>query len=475
MLHREFPVNTILTELEKDSLLPAILFRTSRRQCDVDVERLSLSRVGSIPPKEQRKIDQEVQNVIDKYGMDSEMIRNHPQYEALVTTSVGAHHAGQLIVWRLLLEELMSRGVMRMMIATGTVAAGVDFPARTVVVTAHSKRGTNGFQILSSSEFQQMSGRAGRRGKDSVGFCLIAPSAYSDARVIHQVAARPPEPLRSAYYAAPSTVLNLLKYRTADDLRHTVSRSLGAFLDRKAAKVLLNEAAEVGKKTAENQKLTPEQRKKGEKRARRIVKEADRLEQRQQNLLETSLQGLTRLGHIVEGKLTEKGAWAAELCTSIVLELAEAIDEGLLGEVVLDELIGLVASIAGDPHRSYFGIRQNPIKKEYFARMQACVDRVAALYEGSPFASEVVVLPDAAVAVLTWVDSSSWQDFAAYLRLAGVAEGDVARLISQTADHLNQISRLSESHPDLAIMALEARRLLLRPPITDAFEVGVLN
>ncbi|MGI6525683.1 MAG: hypothetical protein ACOX2O_10430 [Bdellovibrionota bacterium] len=46
MLHREFPVNTILTELEKDSLLPAILFRTSRRQCDVDVERLSLSRVG---------------------------------------------------------------------------------------------------------------------------------------------------------------------------------------------------------------------------------------------------------------------------------------------------------------------------------------------------------------------------------------------------------------------------------------------
>ena len=47
MLHREFPVNTILTELEKDSLLPAILFRTSRRQCDVDVERLSLSRVGS--------------------------------------------------------------------------------------------------------------------------------------------------------------------------------------------------------------------------------------------------------------------------------------------------------------------------------------------------------------------------------------------------------------------------------------------
>ena len=475
ILNREFPVGTILTALEKDNLLPAILFRTSRRQCDVDVEKLSLSHYGRIPEKEQDVIKGEVKNIIDKYGMDPEMIFHHPHYEALVTTGVGAHHAGQLIVWRLMLEELMSRGVMRMMIATGTVAAGVDFPARTVVVTAHSKRNTEGFQILSASEFQQMSGRAGRRGRDTVGFCLVAPSLFSDARIIHQVAATPPEPLRSAYYAAPSTVLNLLKYRTADDLRHTVSKSLGAFLDRKAAKNLLSEAEAVSKQAAENKKLTPEQRKKMEKKARRIIKEADQLEQRQQTLLETSLAGLTRLGHVENGKLTEKGSWAAELCTSIVLELAEAIDEGLLGEMTLEGLIGLVASIAGDPHRYYFGIRENPIKKEYFERMQACVEKVAALYEGSPFASEVMVMPDAAITVLTWVESETWQDFSSYLRLAGVAEGDVARLISQTADHLNQISRLTETHPDLAILAQEGRHILLRPPITDAFEVGVLN
>jgi len=475
MLGREFPVNTIIRELEKDALLPAILFRTSRRQCDADIERLSLSSVGRIGAEAQNKILVEIQSVIAKYDIEPVMITKHPQYEALVTTGVGAHHAGQLIVWRLMLEELMSRGVLRMMIATGTVAAGVDFPARTVVVTAHSKRGTEGFQVLSASEFQQMSGRAGRRGRDSVGFCLIAPSAYSDARILHQVAACPPEPLRSAYFAAPSTVLNLLKYRTADDLRHTVSKSLGGFLDRKAAKVLLKEAAEVQQESESNSKLTSEQRKKMEKKARRIVKEAERIEQRQQVLLETSLQGLTRLGHVVDGKLTDKGSWAAELCTSIVLELAEAIDDGILGEASLDELIGLVASIAGDPHRYYFGIKQNPIKKESFERMQQCVDRVATLYEGSPFASEVAVMPDAALTVLTWVESANWQDFAGYLRLAGVAEGDVARLISQTADHLNQLSRLSETHPDLATLASEGKRLLLRPPITEAFEVGVLK
>ena len=145
-----------------------------------------------------------------------------------------------------------------------------------------------------------------------------------------------------------------------------------------------------------------------------------------------------------------------------------------MSELTVEVLVGLVASIAGDPHRPYLGIRKNPIREEYFEKMQIAVDRVAALYEGSPFASEVAVLRDAAVTVLTWLEAESWTEFSGYLRLAGVAEGDVARLISQTADHLHQLSRLNESHPELAIQAQEARRLLLRPPITDAFEVGVL-
>ena len=50
---------------------------------------------------------------------------------------------------------------------------------------------------------------------------------------------------------------------------------------------------------------------------------------------------------------------------------------------------------------------------------------------------------------------------------AGVAEGDASRLISQTADHLNQISRLEETFPELATQALEARNILLRPPLLE--------
>lgn len=239
---QDFPVTIILRELERDGLLPAILFRTARKQCDADIDNLHRNEHAIMPAEQQQKLEAEVQIIIKKYGFEQEFVTTYPQYKALIATGVGAHHAGQLLIWRLLLEELMSRSMLRMMVATGTVAAGVDFPARTAVITAHSKRGSEGFSVLSAAEFQQMAGRAGRRGKDKVGVCLITPSKFSDARVLLEVSKRPPEPLKSAYFAAPSTVLNLLKYRNVDDLEFTVERSLGAFINRRDAGRLREEA-----------------------------------------------------------------------------------------------------------------------------------------------------------------------------------------------------------------------------------------
>jgi ATP-dependent RNA helicase HelY len=463
-VYEEFPVTKVIAELERDNLLPAILFRTSRRQCDADLTALNRSRRGKLPEESQELIRKEVNAIIEKYQIPEEVIREHLHYQVLITVGVGAHHAGQLLAWRLLLEELMSRGLLRLMIATGTVAAGVDFPARSVVITAHSKRGSEGFNILTSSEFMQMAGRAGRRGKDAVGLCIVAPSPFSDARVIHEVAQRPPEPLRSAYFAAPSTVLNLLKFRNVDDLRFTVEKSLAAFLDKKSATALREEAEERMKEVKPGMK--EDQIRKIQKRGKRLFRDADLLEKRQVHLLDSSLEGLEHLGYIEGKALTEKGVWAAELCTSLVLELGEAVAEHVFDDLSIEEFAGLVGSIAGDPHRPYFNIKANPLRKELFQRMQDIVDRVRESYQ-NPFTNEVAVLPDAALTVITWMGAESWSDFAALLRLARVAEGDVARLVTQTADHLNQLSRLNETHPVLAEAATEARRRILRPPLSD--------
>jgi ATP-dependent RNA helicase HelY len=469
-MFNDFPAHIILRELERDNLLPAILFRTARKQCDADVESLARNDQATLTPEQQQRLEAEIQKVIAKYGFEPEFITGYPQYRALTVTGVGAHHAGQLLIWRLLLEELMSRSMLRLLVATGTVAAGVDFPARTAVVTAHSRRGSEGFSVLSAAEFQQMAGRAGRRGKDAVGVCVITPSRFSDARVLLEVSKRPPEPLRSQYFAAPSTVLNLLKYRNVDDLQFTVERSLGSFLDRNGASRLRQQALVDQESIDLDTSLKGEKRKKAEKRVRRTLREADELEQRQEVSLAASLNGLRALGYVEGGSLTEKGAWAAELCTSLVLELGESIDSGLFDDCALFELVGLIASISGDPHRPYFRLKENPIKSEFFNSMSQIVERVRTNYHG-PGLSEVEVLPDAALTVITWMDSETWAEFAGLLRLSGVADGDVARLVGQTADHLNQLTRLEKTHPVLAQSAKVARSRLLRPPFSETLLV----
>lgn len=469
-MYGEYPIRKILSQLGQSTLLPAIVFRTSRRQCDLDVEHLLKTKAVTLTESEQERLRKEIESIIRIYALEDSIIKNHLHFSALIQTGVGAHHAGQLLVWRLLLEELMTRGLLRLLIATGTVAAGVDFPARSVVVTSHSKRGNDGFQTITSSEFQQMSGRAGRRGKDAIGICLIAPGPYCDARVLFEVSRRPPEPLRSAYFAAPSTVLNLLKFRNVDDLKFTVSKSLASFLDRKTAVSIFHEADIREAEVRDDQRISPDAKRKIERKIRRLRNEGNNLETRQDELLNRTLDGLRRLGYLEGGGLSEKGYWAAELCTSIVLELSEAISDGLFDDITKEELVGLIGSLAGDPHRTYFGVKQNPLKKEYFQHLERIVTRVRDA-QVNPINNDIAVLPNAAMTLLTWMECETWNEFSSLLRLSGVAEGDAARLITQTADHLNQLSRLAESHPDLSRMAMEGRLSILRPPLTDTLAV----
>jgi ATP-dependent RNA helicase HelY len=466
MLYGEFPIRKILQYLSRDALLPAILFRSARRQCDLDVEQLSKTKICQISTHETEILREQIDIVISNYSIEKEIIYSHPQFNALIHTAVGAHHAGQLLVWRLLLEELMSKGMLRILVATGTVAAGVDFPARTAIITSHSRRGQDGYQTLMASEFQQMSGRAGRRGKDAVGICLIAPGPFCDARILKDVSLSPPEPLRSSYFASPSTVLNLLKFRNVDDLKYTVQRSFAAFADRKTAKVILDEAAKREIEVEHAANIPSETKKRISRRVRRLRSEANALETRQEELLDRTLTGLRKLGFLEGGGLSEKGDWAAELCTNLVLELSEAISDGLFDECTMETLVGIVASLAADPHRIYFSLKPNIIPKETFKHLERIVIRVKDSQANSQN-NEIAVVPSAAVTVLTWLETPNWVEFSGLLRLSGVAEGDAARLITQTADHLNQLSHLSDTHPELAKLSYEARLKLLKPPLIN--------
>lgn len=137
-------------------------------------------------------------------------IRSHRHWDTIIRGGVASHHAGHIPSWKLVIEKLMSAGLLDAIFATATVAAGVDFPARTVVLTVADSRTSQGWRPLTASELQQMTGRAGRRGRDNVGFVVVAPGLHQDPERIAELLKSPPDPLVSQFRATYTTLLNLL-------------------------------------------------------------------------------------------------------------------------------------------------------------------------------------------------------------------------------------------------------------------------
>jgi ATP-dependent RNA helicase HelY len=201
----EMPPGTLLAALGSYNLLPAIIFLPTRRRCDESASEAALSRRAA--PDERRAARRDFMlNFVEQHPE----IRKHRHWDAIIAGGIAAHHAGHMPAWKLVIEKMMSAGLLDAIFATATVAAGVDFPARTVVVTVADRRSANGWQSLTASEVQQMTGRAGRRGKDRVGFVVAAPGPHQNPQRIAELLSAPPDDLESQFRATYTSLLNLL-------------------------------------------------------------------------------------------------------------------------------------------------------------------------------------------------------------------------------------------------------------------------
>src|SRR5205823_4944447 len=201
----EMPPSTLLAALGSCNLLPAIVFLPTRRRCDEAASEAALSRRGSADNRREARRD-----FMRSFVEQNPEIRNHRHWDTIIRGGIASHHAGHMPAWKLVIEKLMSAGLLDAIFATATVAAGVDFPARTVVISNVEARSANGWRQLSASELQQMTGRAGRRGRDNVGFVVVAPGIHQDPQRVAELLSAPPDPLQSQFRATYTTFLNLL-------------------------------------------------------------------------------------------------------------------------------------------------------------------------------------------------------------------------------------------------------------------------
>ena len=217
------PVDLIQV-LRNKQLTPAIVFFTSRRACDEAIDSFEHRHVP-IPPKRMATIKKVLEPIIEEYPS----IAHHPFIPIVEQYGVAAHHAGHLPSWKIAIEELMRKGCLDAVFATTTLAAGVDFPARTVVITQSSVRKARDFMELTVSEIQQLAGRGGRRGKDFVGFVVVTPSPYIDIGHIAKGLTGNPEPIDSQFVTSYPMVLNLLKAHTIDHIQPILEKSFAQF------------------------------------------------------------------------------------------------------------------------------------------------------------------------------------------------------------------------------------------------------
>jgi len=221
----DFPNIPMMMEvLRKADLLPAIFFLKSRADCEK-----SIALCSPISKSNGRQDSDRFFARLDELLETYPFLRHHQHLSILRNARVGAHHGGQLPHWKLLLEKLMQEGYLNAIFSTSTVAAGVNFPARTVVVLQSDRFNGKEFIDLSATELLQMTGRAGRRGMDEIGFVMVAPGFYQNPQLVHDLLKSSPDPIPSQIRINHSMVLNLLLSHKPEEIRNLLASSFATY------------------------------------------------------------------------------------------------------------------------------------------------------------------------------------------------------------------------------------------------------
>lgn len=225
-------VKDVIRILHEKDMLPAIYFTFSRKKCDEQMERCA--ELSLVTPSEQMQIKE----IVDNYVAENPYLYKNKHIEYLLQ-GVASHHAGLLPGWKVLVEKLFQKGLIKVVFATETLAAGINMPARSTVISSISKRTDSGHRTLTPSEFLQMSGRAGRRGMDEIGYVTIIGTPFQTPEEVAELVLSDANPLESKFSPSYSMVLNLLQRFSLDEAKELVLKSFGYFSSNSRIEPLL--------------------------------------------------------------------------------------------------------------------------------------------------------------------------------------------------------------------------------------------
>lgn len=244
----------LVDELCEADRLPAILFIFSKSNSLRVLDELK-SNCECLNNHEEMH---EIYETIKRYEMEGKYLGESIDTEALYR-GYAIHNAGMLPVQKELIEELFQRKLVKVVIATETLAAGINMPARTTVISSIRKPsdhpdGEDGMRMLSPNDFHQMAGRAGRRGIDKIGYCYAIGCNSKQNSVIKDLIAAGSNKLKSSFIPDYSFLASYYDITQNDGkLKEMMSKSLQVYdVNLEAAK---KKEAKLFKKIEEKKEL----------------------------------------------------------------------------------------------------------------------------------------------------------------------------------------------------------------------------
>ncbi len=405
----------VVEYLASAGMLPAISFIFSRAACDDATRQCVDDGIRLTTAEERRRIRLLTEEAVERLTDDDLRTLGYGPFSAALEAGVAPHHAGLVPAFRQAVERCFTEGLLKVVFATETLALGINMPARTVVVERFAKFRGADTTTLTSGEYRQLTGRAGRRGIDTVGHAFVLWSSGTTFRQVASIATAPPPDLVSSFHPTYNLAVNLVRRWTREEAHGLLAASYGQWQAPPGSESL---AAQLD---------------------RRLAILGDR-------------------GFVDGWHLTAAGHSLAGIYHESDLLVAEALRRGLFDGVDPASLAALASAVVFEARRK--GEEGKTPREADVLKRLAELDAVAAELRADERQVGVrrTRKPDPGLsrAVIGWVRGATLDSV---LRDAEVAPGDFVRNVRQLIDLVRQIAQVAElastrRNADLAVALL---------------------
>ncbi len=473
----------IARALDETELLPAIVFIFSRNGCDQAVRQCLFEGITLTTREEREEIRRIARAEVRDMSEEERRVLGVREWLAGLERGVAAHHAGLLPAFKSVVERLFQRRLLKIVFATETLALGINMPARAVAIERLDKFNGEQRVPLTSGEYTQLTGRAGRRGIDVEGHAVVVWSDSVELEELAHLAGARSFPVKSMFRPTPNMAVNLLQRMDEERVREMLELSFAQF---QADRAVVEQAREL--RAAQDslagydaavQRAQGSDRKRWEDRARKLRRKIER--GRRQVAARTGtiartfdrvVEMLLELGYLErvsgEPQVTLPGELLRRIYGDRDLLVAECLREDTFRGLDAAGLAAMCCVLSYEPRRDDEGSPRLPGG----AAFAAALDRVLDTWVRLDDLSERLRLPRSemphaglAATMHSW---ASGRPIERVLEESGIGAGDFVRWAKQTIDLLDQLAQACETAVrvgfdedrlgELAKLAREAKR-----------------